>query len=312
MVFRRRRGLAARQVPLANGRRVRFSRSASVKFPRESSITFFMCAAGVRPTIAFNMKTGAWRSDLAVRPLQGHHHASSVYNDKLYLIGGLGGGSEGQVQIYDPLTNSWTFGTPAPYAGGSVAIAALGARIYISGGIVGSATVNSAAVYDPAGDIWTTIAPMPAGRNHAGGGSDGKKFFVFGGRTGGNKVSVGYASVQIYDPATNRWVWSGQTGPPIPPLPQRRGGMGKAAFYQGEFYVMGGENTPSGTGQVSGNVYNRVDVYNPVSRTWRLETAMPTARHGIFPVAANGKIWVAGGGVQAGHSSSSVFEIFAR
>ncbi len=80
---------------------------------------------------------------------------------------------------------------------------------------MGSATVNSAAVYDPAADIWTTIAPMPAGRNHAAGGGDGKKFFVFGGRTGGNKVSVGYASVQIYDPATNRWFGADRQAPPF-------------------------------------------------------------------------------------------------
>src|SRR5260370_22623653 len=87
--------------------------------------------------------------------------------------------------------------------------------------------------------------------------------------------------------------------------------MGKAAFYGNEFYVMGGETTNAGTGQVAGNVYKRVDVYNPVSQTWRLETPMPTARHGIFPVVGDGKILVAGGGVHSGSSSSNVFEIFS-
>lgn len=263
-------------------------------------------------TMAYNLKTGGWRSDLAPRPRQGDHHAATVVNGKLYLVGGLGGGSAGQVQIYDPSGNNWTLGAPAPYAGGSVSIGLLAGKIYIAGGIVGSTTVNTAAVYDPATNTWRMIAPMPAGRNHAAGGCDGQKFFTFGGRTGGNTVSVGYASVQIYDPATDTWTWNGQAGSTIPPLPQRRGGMGKAVFYEREFYVMGGETTSSGTGQVSGNVYNRVDVYNPVSKTWRLDRVMPTARHGIFPVAANGKIWVAGGGVQAGHSSSTIFEIFSR
>ncbi|MBA3570269.1 MAG: hypothetical protein H0W28_13260, partial [Pyrinomonadaceae bacterium] len=263
-------------------------------------------------TMAYNLKTGMWRGDLATRPLKGDHHAASVVGGKLYLIGGLGGGSAGRVQIYNPSTNSWTLGAPAPYAGGAVSIGAMGGKIYIAGGIVGTSTVNTAAVYDAATDTWKALAQMPAGRNHAAGGSDGKKLFVFGGRTGGNTVSTGADSVQVYDPATNTWAWNGQAGSTIPALPQRRGGMGKAVFFQGEFYVMGGETTSSGTGQVSGNVYNRVDVYNPVSKTWRLETAMPTARHGIFPVAANGKIWVAGGGVQAGHSSSKVFEIFSR
>ena len=88
--------------------------------------------------------------------------------------------------------------------------------------------------------------------------------------------------------------------------------MGKAAFYTNEFYVMGGETTSSGTGQVTGNVYNRVDVYNPTSQTWRLEAVMPTARHGISPFVSDGKILVGGGGVQAAHSSSTVFELFSR
>jgi hypothetical protein len=87
--------------------------------------------------------------------------------------------------------------------------------------------------------------------------------------------------------------------------------MGKAAYYGNEFYVMGGETTANGTGQVAGNVYDRVDVYNPSSKTWRLEAPMPTARHGIFPVVGDGKILVAGGGIHSSISSSKVFEVFS-
>ena len=264
-------------------------------------------------TMAYNLGTGTWRSDLAPRPYLGDHHAAEVINNKFYLFGGLdgNGASAGKVQIYDPATNSWSVGAPAPYAGGSMATALIGGKVYVAGGIVGSSTVSTAAVYDAATDTWSAIPSMPAGRNHTAAGTDGSKFYIFGGRTGGNVPSIGFGDVQIYDPATRTWQWSGQSGSTIPPLPQPRGGMGKAAFYNNEFYVMGGETTSSGTGQVSGNVYNRVDVYNPASKTWRLETPMPTARHGIFPVVANGKILVAGGGVHSGHSSSNVFEIFS-
>ncbi len=262
-------------------------------------------------TMAYDLTTGGWRADLAQRPLVGDHHGAEVIDGKLYLFGGLGGGSAGRVQIYNPTTNSWTLGAAAPYAAGSVSTALIGGKVYMAGGIVGNTTVATAAVYNPITDTWESIAPMPAGRNHTAAGTEGQKFYIFGGRTGGNVVSTGYQSVQIYDPVLNTWRWSGQAGSDIPPLPQRRGGMGKAAFYKNEFYVMGGETTSSGTGQVAGNVYNRVDVYNPVAKTWRLETPMPTARHGIFPVVGNGQIFVAGGGVQAAHSSSNVFEVFS-
>lgn len=263
-------------------------------------------------TMAYDLKTGAWRSNLAVRPYLGDHHSAEVIKDKLYLFGGLGGGSEGKVQIYNPATNSWSVGAAAPYACGSASTALIDGKVYMAGGIVGSTTVATAAVYDPAANSWTSIAPMPAGVNHAAASTEGKKMYVFGGRADGNLPSVGFDYVQVYNPATNSWMSSNQPGSTVAPLPQARGGMGKAAFYGDEFYVMGGETTNSGTGQVAGNVYNRVDVYNPASNIWRLEAVMPTARHGIAPIVADNKIFVGGGGTQAAHSSSTIFELFTR
>jgi N-acetylneuraminic acid mutarotase len=271
----------------------------------------YLVGGDTTATMAYDLKTGLWRSDLAVRPFTGDHHSAEAINGKFYLFGGLTAGY-GQVQIYNPATNTWTVGTPAPWAAGSVATALINGKVYAAGGIVGSTTVSTAGVYDPTTDTWSSIPAMPAGRNHTAAGTDGSKFFIFGGRTGGNVVSIGFNDVQIYDPVSNIWQWSGSTGSTIPPLPQPRGGMGKAAFYTNEFYVMGGETTSSGTGQVTGNVYNRVDVYNPTSQTWRLEAVMPTARHGISPFVSDGKILVGGGGVQAAHSSSTVFELFSR
>ena len=273
----------------------------------------YVVGAATNATMAYDLSTGIWRSDLAPRPLSGDHHGAEVINGKFYLFGGLNGGgaAAGKVQIYNPVTNSWSLGASAPYATGSAATALIGGKVYMAGGIVSGKTVAAAAVYNLANDTWASIASMPAGRNHAAAGTDGQKLYVFGGRIGGNVPSVGFSDVQIYDPASNTWRWSGQSSSTIPPLPQPRGGMGKAAFYGNEFYVIGGETTNAGTGQVAGNVYDRVDVYNPVTQTWRLETRIPTARHGIFPVVGDGAILVAGGGIHSGNSSSKVFEVFS-
>ncbi len=65
-----------------------------------------------------------------------------------------------------------------------------------------------------------------------------------------------------------------------------------------------------GAGATSRNVYNRIDIYNPQTNTWRLGTPMPTARHGIFLVLTGNRITVAGGGVQAGFSASSAVETY--
>ena len=275
----------------------------------------YLVGEGSAATFAFDMATETWQT-MAVRPLVGNHHAAEVIDGKLYLFGGLGAGSEGTVQIFDPLTNSWSIGASAPFATGSASTALIKGLVYMAGGISGALTLNQAAVYNPATNRWVSIASMPAGRNHAASGTDGQSFFVFGGRgTGsgdGNYVAEGFDDVQIYNPATNTWQCSCTPGSNLRPLPQKRGGSGKAPFLHGEFYVIGGETTASGTGQVTGGVYNRVDVYSPTANQWRLDAALPTARHGIFPLAEDNRIIVAGGGIQAGFSQSDVVEILQR
>lgn len=274
----------------------------------------YVVGEGNAATLSYNLGTGAWRSvtSVAQRPFVGHHHAAEVVGGKWYLLGGLGTGA-GKVQIYNPATNGWTVGANMPFAAGSSASAVIGGQIYVAGGIVGSSTTAQVARYNPATNSWTSLAPMPQGRNHAAAATDGQNLYVFGGRGpgsgDGNTVANGFDTVQIYDPATNTWRSGLQSGSTLAPLPQARGGMGKAVYAAGEFYVIGGE-TQSGAGATANNVYHRVDIYNPRTNTWRLGAGMPTARHGIFPLLIAGRIYVAGGGVRAANSSSTVLETY--
>ncbi|MGR9088537.1 MAG: Kelch repeat-containing protein, partial [Gammaproteobacteria bacterium] len=272
--------------------------------------TLYLVGEGSNATLAYNISSGTWdpASTLAARSFAGNHHGAEVVNGKLYLIGGLSGSSEGKVQIYNPGNDTWTTGASAPFAAGSSATAYIGGKIYYAGGIVGSATVNSIAAYDPTLNSWSSpLAPMPQGVNHAASATDGSKLYVFGGRGGGNSVSNGFNYVQIYNPATNSWQSSTDAGSTIPPLPQARGGMGKAVYYDGEFYIIGGE-TASGAGATSDGVYGRVDIYDPVAKTWRQGSPMPTARHGIFPLLDSDYIYVPGGGIKKGFSQSKIHE----
>ena len=270
-----------------------------------------LVGSGSAATFRYDLLTKTWLSNGAARTFVGDHHSAEVVDGKLYLIGGLEGGSEGQVQIYDPVADAWSVGTPMSWPAGSVSTCVLDGKIHAAGGIVGMNTVANHAVYDPLTDAWTALTPMPVGRNHTAAASDGERFFVFGGRDGGNFVSDGFDDVQIYDPLSDSWSWSGDGVSGLTPLPQFRGGMGKAVLYQGEFYVFGGE-TQSGPGAVAGNVYDRVDVYDPATNSWRLEAAMPVARHGIAPVLFQSRIFLAGGGTTAGFSQSATFDVFTR
>jgi N-acetylneuraminic acid mutarotase len=273
----------------------------------------YMVGEGSGKTLAYDVAAKYWDNNLAQRTYKGHHHAAEVWGGKLYLFGGLGGGSEGRVQIYDPVLDSWSDGATMPWSAGSVNSALIDDIVYVFGGIVGSSTVDTGYSYDPALDTWSVsaLAPMPQGRNHAAPTTDGEKLYVFGGRTGGNWVANGFDEVQISDPVLDTWESSADVGSSLAPLPQARGGTGKAVWYQGEFYVFGGE-TQNGAGATPMGVYDRVDVYDPVANTWRLEAPMPTARHGIFPVLYESRIFVAAGGVQAANSQSVIFEVFTR
>lgn len=271
----------------------------------------YLVGEGSGATQSYDMSRRTWSavSALAQRPYVGHHHAAEVIGAKLYLFGGLGAGA-GKVQIYDPATNTWSTGADMPFAAGSSASAMIGGKVYVAGGIVGTSTTAQAAVYDAATNSWAGMPSMKQGRNHTASTTDGTKFYVFGGRDGGNTVTNGFDTVQVYDPAAGSWASSLDAGSAIAPMPQLRGGMGKAVYANGEFYVIGGE-TSTGAGATSAKVYTRVDIYRPSTATWRAGAPMPTARHGIFPLLLNGRIYAALGGIQAANSSSRVLEVYS-
>jgi hypothetical protein len=56
-------------------------------------------------------------------------------------------------------------------------------------------------------------------------------------------------------------------------------------------------------------VYDRVDDYIPSTNRWRQAPPLPTARHGIFPLLHDGRVYVAAGGARAGFAQSAVLEI---
>ena len=73
--------------------------------------------------------------------------------------------------------------------------------------------------------------------------------------------------LDTYDPATGAWTASGAGSSAPLPLPQARGGMGKAVFDGGEFWVFGGE-TLDGPGATGKGVYDRVDIYDPAANAY--------------------------------------------
>lgn len=235
---------------------------------------------------AFDLVAGRWRALNATAPrlFGGDHHTVQTFGGKLYVFGGLRGGSEGKTQIYDPSANRWSAGPDMPWAAGACSSARVGDRFIVFGGLINqeSQSVGNCGVFDPVLARWSDCARLVFPHNHMAGGTDGASVFAFGGRGGGSRLD----NVQRFDVAGNKW-----TSLAAAPVPDGgRAGMGAAPFVNGEFYVMGGE------GGTTSQFHDRVDIFNPTTNTWRAGPPLPQKRHGIAPIAYNGTIYVACGG----------------
>ena len=71
---------------------------------------------GEEGTFGYNLRAKEWET-YSRRPEVGDHHGCEVWNNTLYLIGGFD--SENVLQLYHPITDTWTIGEPAPLSRGS-------------------------------------------------------------------------------------------------------------------------------------------------------------------------------------------------
>eukprot|EP00730_Choanoeca_flexa_P020204 TRINITY_DN9880_c0_g1_i4.p1 TRINITY_DN9880_c0_g1~~TRINITY_DN9880_c0_g1_i4.p1 ORF type:complete len:648 (+),score=104.82 TRINITY_DN9880_c0_g1_i4:119-1945(+) len=254
----------------------------------------------------------------AKRPFPGDHSAVEAWNGKLYAFSGLccqqfctGCNAKGKVQIYDPTANVWTLGSPIPWeVEGSQSSALINDKIYLCGGLGPVEAIATCGVYDPAADSWNMSMPdMPKAVHHAASNTDGQRLYIFGGRIGGNPLDDGQDDVQIYDPSTNTWLWSGRGE--VSPMPVGRTGMGSAAYLGGEFYIMGGEAFEEHPLVLDTGTFDLVEVYHPARNTWRQALPMPAGLHGLYPVVHNEIMYVIGGGPFIDRFSSRNFFKYA-
>jgi N-acetylneuraminic acid mutarotase len=140
---------------------------------------------------------------------------------KFYVFGGLDATFTvtATVQIYDPVSNTWTTGTDYPNGGDGIYFPGLSydaasGKIYVIGGFDGVTftEVTNNWIYDPTTNTWDTAsaAPIPTAAAGAGQTEDQtlEKIFVQGTWNGGSGSTLN----QIYDIASNTW----STGSAIP------------------------------------------------------------------------------------------------
>ena len=269
---------------------------------RRTVLVFVAGAVLLSP--AATVFTQARWSKLAPFPQREEELYGIAVNDKMYVIGGYGGGkARGVVYEYDPADDAWTQKTSMPRPAHHQAMAAYQGKIYVFGGYDLSSTggwepLDNAWAYDPVADSWTAIQSLPSKRGSAEAVEVDGQIYVIGGATTvegstdvafqGNGPARVVTTNEMYDPATDTW----QSRTPMA-LGRNHAFSGTVG---GKIYVIGGR-----IGHAFISVASNTDIveeYDPVTNMWSgLKTKMPNARSGGGWGTYDGRIYVAGGEV---------------
>ena len=235
--------------------------------------------------------------------------ATAEVNGIIYVIGGSPGAEfVGTVYAYDPHVGStskdlnsslgfdvWSTKTAMSAPRAMAATAVVDGRIYVIGGAIDGdfTAANTVEAYDPASDSWEALTDMPTALwSPAAAAVDGK-IYVIGGGTGDalGEHSV-FASVHVYDPATDSWDTAAD-------MPTARAILGASAVGN-LIYAVGGDS--GGESILS----RALEVYNTATDTWTVAADMPTPRDAHATVAVDGKVYAFGGLAWGSESSVEV------
>lgn len=167
-------------------------------------------------------------------------------NGKIYVLGGYPSSriSVATVQIYDPETDVWSYGTSLPQALNHTMAASVAGKIYLIGGQVTAngvgPFVNTVYAYDPESNEWSVKAPMPTIRSGCNGITANGCFYVFGGEGDDSATHGVFEEVEVYNPKTDSWTQ-------LEPFPIPVHGVTGAAFIDGLIYLPGGGVSEGGS-----------------------------------------------------------------
>jgi N-acetylneuraminic acid mutarotase len=147
----------------------------------------------------YDPKTDMWVT-LEPMPTARHNFAIAECQNKIYCIGGyIVDGSRWViydiVEMYDPVTNSWSTKAtlPPPFIEADLAACVVNGRIYVFATNAGSPVF----MYDPISNLWTTKTHKPNTTLH-----------YYAPIVVDDKITLTslYLTAEVYDPATNKWV----------------------------------------------------------------------------------------------------------
>jgi N-acetylneuraminic acid mutarotase len=161
-------------------------------------------------TFVYDELNDSWSEVASMLFFQVLSPAVGVFNDKIYVAGGVSGGRgntmQNLVEVYDPVANTWSALQPMKVGRNHCGGAFIDGKFYVVGGRRITRALDANEVYDPQTNTWADQAPLPTARGGIAVAAVNGELFVFGGETlfpnGGGEV---HGEVEVFNPATNTW-----------------------------------------------------------------------------------------------------------
>lgn len=255
----------------------------------------------------YDLNFNTW-ANISPLPVESTLGASATANNKIFVFGGRTLQTpQGATQIYDPVTDSWTTGTPMPTP---IVTPAFGtykdSLVYIFGGLndaTGTGT-NMVQIYDTYNDTWSMGTPKPGSADYGlRGGIVNNKIVIAGGASNNQLTAATYVgTIDTINPTQISWTQVAD----FPAGTCTRMGSGISVDKNSPLIIFAG-----GSRDNTYLPYNKVFAFDVVSNTWKLGPNKPTARSLFYmaPIIQNDSIYlVAPGGSPVAFDDSDSHE----
>ncbi|NMO15073.1 hypothetical protein HPC49_08220 [Pyxidicoccus fallax] len=252
----------------------------------------------------YNPATGQF--DLAASLANGRssHTATLLQDGRVLVVGGFVGspstGVTNTVEIYNPVTGTWSNGAPTavPHARHTATLLQDGRVLVVAGTNALTTTAGGSTIceiYNPTTNTWSYVASLPKKRlDHTATRLLSGKVLVAGGLEYDLQGSPTFVPAVEFDPVTSTWT------PRASPFTGR---TRHQAFLMGDGSVLLVGGTQEGTG-----TFNEAELYNPVTGTWSATATMNGRADAVGAVLADGRVLVAGGYEGGYHASSAIYD----
>jgi N-acetylneuraminic acid mutarotase len=200
----------------------------------------------------FVLEGNQWRRLKDAPVARGGATAKSI-GGKIYVAGGSPAEmvpSIAELDVYDPLTDSWSTGAPLPTPRENVASCVIDNKLVVIGGWNDKREVqNVVEAYDPNTNTWERWPDLPTARGGLGAVVLDNRCYTIGGETWSTPPPGTFGANEMFDPMSRRWAV-------LAPMPTPRHGLGLAVVGQ-EIWAVGG-------GPSQGDSYTSIiEAYRP-------------------------------------------------